>query len=252
MRNADKKIVSKSRTGVLYGIGLGPGDPQLLTLKSKQILDSVSVIFAPKAGAEASSLAADIIKSHVRNKNKISKLVFPMTRDKKLLQKFWEQAAEKVYKTLAEGKDAAFVTLGDPFIYSTYGYLLKAVKKLDENLTTVTLPGISSVNAAASLMNIPLVEGDEKYTVMPLPENLNDISRALSFSETVVLLKIGKNLPALLNYLKRKKLDKTSYFAQRIGLKGQIVTENISSLPKNTAGYLSMMIIKKYNGSRRL
>jgi precorrin-2/cobalt-factor-2 C20-methyltransferase len=240
MRNINKKI----NCGVLYGVGIGPGDPELLTIKAQRILRSVPVIFAPKADSESSSIAAEIIKSHIPNKRKIKQLVFPMTRDRKILRAFWEQAATSVYKVLSSGKDTAFITLGDPFIYSTYSYLLTAIKKLDSNVTTVTVPGISSINAASSLLEIPLVEASEKYLVMPLPKNFAEIKKALALVDSLVILKIGKNLDKLLKFLKREKLNKTSYFVQRIGLPGQHITKDISLLSDTASGYLSMMIIK--------
>ena len=160
MRNGYKEI-KKPRTGTsgrgkskgtLFGIGIGPGDPQLLTLKAKEILRKADVIFAPKARIKSGSMAVDIIKSHIRKTDKVKQLLFPMTKDKKRLQSFWKRAALRVYKEISLGKNVAFVTVGDPFIYSTYIYLLRHIRKLDKQLKVVTVPGISAINAASALL----------------------------------------------------------------------------------------------------
>lgn len=231
--------------GILYGIGVGSGDPELLTLKAGKILEKVDIIFAPKPEVESTSTSMDIIKKYIQKKE-VKELIFPMTKDRKKLEKFWKKAAMSVYEKLSSGKDAAFITIGDPFIYSTYIYLLRYIRKLDENVKVVTIPGISAINASSSLLGVPLAEGNEKFAVMPLPEHLEELKTILSMFDTVVLLKIGKSLNRLVKFLKEEGLDKTSFFVRQAGLTGQYIAKDLSSLDVDgkTPGYLSTMIIK--------
>ena len=118
MRNDHKKI-----TGRLYGVGIGPGDPKLLTIKAKEILDTVDTIFVPKASDDGRSYARSIVKAAVSKSKNFIELTFPMTKDQQKLESCWLRAARRIVKELKREKRAAFVTIGDPFIYSTYIYL---------------------------------------------------------------------------------------------------------------------------------
>lgn len=231
--------------GDFYGIGIGPGDPELLTIKARRILKQVDIIFAPKAGIAAESFAYEIIKEYVPE-SKVKTIVFPMTKNKTELKKFWQDAAEQVYKKIREGKNTAFITIGDPFIYSTYNYLLRYLTILDTTINVCTIPGISVVNAIASLFNVPLAEGEDKFIVTPLPSDLSELKKLIEQFKTVVLLKIGKNLEPLIKFLKEAGYEKNAYFARRIGCSSEMVIENLSELvdSKKESGYMSTMIIR--------
>ena len=148
--------------GKLYGVGIGPGDPKLLTLKAKEALEKADIIFAPKGSDEGISVARGIIEQVIENKKTYVELTFPMTKDKKLLREYWKKAGQRIAGELKKGKQAAFVTLGDPFIYSTYIYLLKMLKQDFPGIKVETIPGISAFNAAASRAGFSLLEGREK------------------------------------------------------------------------------------------
>ena len=237
--------------GDFYGIGVGPGDPELLTVKAQRILREVDIVFAPKAGIAADSFAYEIIKEYVPG-SKVETIVFPMTKNKTELKIFWKDAAKQVYQKICEGKSAAFITIGDPFIYSTYNYLLRHLTDLDNTINICTIPGISVVNAIASLFNVPLAQGEDKFIVTSLPSHLSELKKLIGQFETVVLLKIGKNLKSLVEFLKKNGYEKDAYFARRIGCSSQIVIKNLSELidSKNEAGYMSTMIIRR--GERKI
>ena len=118
-----------TKTGTLYGIGVGPGDPELITLKALKVLQAVPHIFASCSTKNTYSLALSIVRCHLNGAG-IEHLPFPMTKDPQVLASAWEQNARRVLEVLATGSDAAFVTLGDPLTYSTFGYLLKTLKRL--------------------------------------------------------------------------------------------------------------------------
>lgn len=106
--------------GTLYGIGIGPGDTELLTVKAVSVLNSVDVIFSPRSAPKKDSIARKIIEPVLKGNARVEELVFPMTKDRDTLERHWAQATEDVAEVLRSGKDAAFITLGDPFFYSTY------------------------------------------------------------------------------------------------------------------------------------
>ena len=118
-----------TKTGTLYGIGVGPGDPELITLKAIKVLHRVPHIFAACSTKNSYSLALSIVRCHLNGAG-IEHLPFPMSKDPQVLASAWEQNARRVLEVLATGSDAAFVTLGDPLTYSTFGYLLKTLKGL--------------------------------------------------------------------------------------------------------------------------
>ena len=231
--------------GDFYGIGVGPGDPELLTVKAQRILQEVDIVFAPKASIVADSFAYKIIKEYVP-RSKVKTIVFPMTKNRTELKKFWKDAAEQVYQKLCKGKNAAFITIGDPFIYSTYNYLLRHLIDLDNTINSCTMPGISVVNAIAALFNVPLAEGEDKFIVTPLPSSLSELKKLIGQFVTVVLLKIGKDLKSLVEFLKKNRYEKNAYFARRIGCAEQVIVTDLSELlvDEETAGYMSAMIIR--------
>jgi precorrin-2/cobalt-factor-2 C20-methyltransferase len=233
------------RKGILCGLGIGPGDPELLTVKARKILKKVDIIFVPRASCASESLAFDIIRGYVGSR-KVRKIVFPMTKDKKKLHQRWSANANRVYKELLQGNNVAFVTIGDPFLYSTYSYLLRHIRMIDDSIAVNTVPGISVVNAIASVCNVPLAEEDERCVIMPLPRQIGRLRKLLSEFDTVVLLKIGKRLKPLVRFLEKTGYAKKACFAKRIGSLEQQVVKDLSQLrmSEETAGYMSTMIIR--------
>ena len=240
-----KRRIRKTSLGKLYGVGLGPGDPELLTLKAKKILIKVDIIFVPKASKNKDSLAQHILERVLPEKRHLEQLIFPMTRDKKILKKFWNEAAEKVIKIIDQGKQVAFVTIGDPFIYSTYSYLLKCVKSKRPDIPVETIPGISAMNLVASLVETPLVEGNEKLALLPLPEDLDRLKEIFCKFDTTVLMKIGKRLRPLIAFLKKMGLENSAFFVSHAGYPDQYIAKGVSYLSEEASGYLSVLIVKR-------
>ncbi|HEY9072563.1 MAG TPA: precorrin-2 C(20)-methyltransferase, partial [Desulfobaccales bacterium] len=150
------------KIGTLYGIGVGPGDPDLITLKAVRLLQHVPHIFASCSTKNSYSLALNIVRPHLNGAG-IEHLPFPMTKEPQVLKEAWEKNAARVLEVLNSGSDAAFITLGDPLTYSTFGYLLKTLKRLNPEVQAVTVPGITSYAAAAARTHIPLTEGEESF-----------------------------------------------------------------------------------------
>ena len=237
--------MKSTKYGKLYGIGVGPGDPKLLTLRAKEILDQVDVIFCPKGDEDGSSWARSIIETTTSAAKEFVELPFPMTRDKKVLKTYWEKAAERIAQELAKGKKGAFITLGDPFIYSTYIYLLRTLLQDFPDIEVETIPGISAFNAAAARAQVPLVEADETMAILPVRKDLKGLREALKAFDTVVLMKVGSKLDKVMTLLRELDLLKHSVLVSRLGQPGEKMIHDLSSLDKvQREGYLSVIIVK--------
>ncbi len=238
MRNDYSRIKGK-----LYGVGIGPGDPKLLTLKAKEVLNQVGTIFVPKASEDGKSCARSIVEAVTLGDKNFIELTFPMSKNKNKLQAYWLDAARIVAGELKKSKVAAFVTIGDPFIYSTYIYLLETLRKNFPCVETETIPGISAFGAAAASIGLPLLKGNEKMAVFPVSNNLKGLKEALQEFDTVVLMKIGSKLGSVIHLLKKMKLLNSSVLVSRAGLVDERIIRDLASLKDNNLGYLSVIIV---------
>jgi precorrin-2/cobalt-factor-2 C20-methyltransferase len=232
------------KTGTLYGIGVGPGDPELITLKALKVLQRVPHIFASCSTKNNYSLALNIVRSHLNGAG-LEHLPFPMTRDRRALEEAWEKNARRVLEVLGQGMDAAFVTLGDPLTYSTFGYLLKTLKRLQPDTPIITIPGITSYNAAAALSHIPLTEGEESFYVISGASGPGNLRKAIGQTDNVVVLKTYRHFQEIYHTLEELDLLDRATCVSRCGLEGETVVENLRDLKGQEMHYLSMIIIKK-------
>ena len=230
--------------GTLYGIGVGPGDPELITLKALKVLEKRPHIFAATSSKNTYSLALDIIHSHL-NGAPVEQLPFPMTRDQGVLQEAWEKCARRVLEVLDEGRDAVFITLGDPLTFSTFGYLLKTIKGLDPKVKVVTIPGITSYHAAAARTQTPLGEGEESFLVVSGAMGAAKLREAVDKTDTVVLLKTYRHADDILTALEELGLTDRAVLVSRCGLDDETVVQDVASLKGRPLPYLSMIIVRK-------
>jgi precorrin-2/cobalt-factor-2 C20-methyltransferase len=233
-----------TKAGTLYGIGVGPGDPELITLKALKVLQAVPHIFASCSTKNNYSLALSIVRCHLNGAG-IEHLPFPMTRDPQVLASAWEQNARRVLEVLATGSDAAFVTLGDPLTYSTFGYLLKTLKRLAPEVGIVTIPGITSYSAAAALTHIPLTEGEESFYLVSGARGAARLKEVIDKSDNIVILKTYRYFDEIYQVLEDMDLLDRTTCISRCGLEGETIVENLRELQGRELPYLSMIIIKK-------
>ena len=236
--------------GTLYGIGIGPGDPELITLKGARLIGACKNLFVPKARTAAESVALAIARPLVPPEARIEELVFPMTDDREALAEKWDAAAGRIAAVLAEGEDACFLTLGDPLLYSTYIYLLRALQKRLPNLRAVTVPGIPAFGAAAALAGFPIGEGRAPVTIVPAADDLTAVRRALAAGGTVVLMKIGKRLAEVLALLSAEGLLARSVFVSHATMAGERIETDLRRLTDEgpEAGYLSIILVDAGSG----
>ncbi len=231
--------------GKFYAIGLGPGDPDLLTVKAVKILKSVDSIIVPKARIKSESVARDIVSRALGKKLPFIEMVFPMSRDKKRCGNHWDGGADVILKLLYSGKDVAFVTLGDVSLYSTFSYLETALRTKDKSIKTELIPGISSVQLAAVKFEKPLALGDETYGVYPLPSNISNLDSALVEHETIMIMKIGGRLGELKSYLQNKGLLNSSGFIRRAGFPNEYLSHSLENINEKETGYLSIVMVRR-------
>lgn len=232
--------------GTLYGIGVGPGDPELITVKGAQILEQSRHVFVPKAKQEGGSVALTIAGKYIHPDAEVHEIVFPMTTDRSELETRWNKAAGEVAEILKTGADVCFLTLGDAFLYSTYTYLLRALRNLLPDVEVVTVPGITAFSAAAALAEFPVGEAKESVTIVPTADDLEEVTRAISAGGAVVLMKIGKRLGRILDLLEDADLLEGSVFVSRAGMDRERIVKDLSLLrgEKEDTGYLSIILAR--------
>ncbi len=231
------------KQGIFYGIGVGPGDPELVTVKAVKALRKVKYVFEAASAAEKESIAGRIAKKYYSKSAKFMTLVFPMVNDASTRNKAWEKNAGIVAEKLLSGHDCAFVTIGDPMIYSTCSYLLAELRKVVPGLKSEIIPGITSFQTAAAKAQEPLVEDRETLTVIPSfsSESLKDLEKHRS--GTIVLMKAFRTKKEISAYV--RKTGCSAIFASKLCLKGEIVTADINQAEESPEEYLSLFIIKK-------
>ena len=239
------------KVGILYGIGVGPGDPELITVKGASLLGRCRHVFVPKARAAAESVALAIARRYLGPDDEVHELVFPMTSDQDELSLHWEASARKIAPFLEKGEDVCFLTLGDPLLYSTYIYLLRAVRSILPDLNIVTVPGVTAFSAASALSAFPVGEGKAPVTIVPAADDLKDVRRALDGGGTVILMKIGKRLPDIIDLLEETGLIDGSAFVSHAGMPNQRVETDLRRLRAESAesGYLSIILVHAAGGA---
>ncbi len=229
----------------VYAVGVGPGDPELLTRKAERILRSVDVILAPVSNPSEASVALSTIREFIdESRQEIIIHQFPMTSDRSRLIPAWQEAAALIAAHAERGRSVAFITIGDPLFYSTFIYLLRILREQWPLIPVEIVPGISSINAAAAQAAIPLVEGDEKMVVIPATAGIEQIQAALETYETVVLLKVKPLFPVIMDLLRKTGKEQTTVFVERVGSPRQRVLTEFSQIAAHSPDYLSLLIIK--------
>ncbi|MEK7241290.1 MAG: precorrin-2 C(20)-methyltransferase, partial [Planctomycetota bacterium] len=227
-------------------IGIGPGDPELLTLKAARIIKEVDVIFVPKAGIKEESMALEIVSPLLDGKRVVEK-VFPMVKEQEKLESHWKEAALAIKEELEKGNSVAFLTIGDPLTFSTYVYLLRCLRGMVPEEKIHTIPGVTSFNAAASLANLSLAQRDERIAIVPVPDDVEELRPILKGFDAVILMKVAKRLDKVIRLLEEMGLAQHALFASHVGLKDSYLTRNLSELKGSGRGYMSVVIVRKEN-----
>lgn len=234
--------------GVLYGIGVGPGNPEWMTLQAVRLLKSCHHIFSPQAKIKHESLALEIAKDHLHPEAKIHPLIFPMSSDKETLNNSWREAAQKVLAVLTTGQNACFITLGDPMLYSTFIYLQGTLRALNPTVSCISIPAIPSFIAAASITDTPLGDGKRPIVIIPATDELDTVEWALASGATCVIMKVGNRMQAIANTIKNQSSKYRAVLASRVGLLDQSI-QTVEPKEQQTwdNSYLATLLVVPHN-----
>jgi precorrin-2/cobalt-factor-2 C20-methyltransferase len=229
----------KMEKGTLYGVSIGPGDPELITVKAMNILSKSKYIATPHTGT-GDSLAMNIVSQAVDLSDKeIMLLEFPMTKDKDILTKSHNEAADRVAKVLDSGEDVAMLNLGDVTIYSTFAYTMDKLLEKDYNVEVI--PGVTSFCASASELKIGLTTMNEPLHIIPATGI--DMKEALEMPGSKVFMKIGKSMPKLIETLKELDIKDNVYAVENCGLENQKVYNSLDEFD-GKMGYFTIVVVK--------
>ncbi|MFW5875090.1 MAG: precorrin-2 C(20)-methyltransferase [bacterium] len=234
--------------GTLYGIGVGPGDPDLITLKAVKILAKVDVIYTASSTKNDYSLAVSVARPHIPENAEIRNLGFPMSKDRKVLEDAWEKNAAEVAEILAQGKNAAFLTLGDCLTYSTYSYLARHLKRMAPEAKTVAVPGITSYHAAAARIHRPLAEGEESLLIVSGCRGGGKLRQMGQYADNVVFLKAYKNAADITRAIEERGWRENSAGVISCGLPEERVVEDIGEFETAPPDYWTLIFSGKRNG----
>ncbi|MCT4509348.1 MAG: cobalt-factor II C(20)-methyltransferase [Tepidibacter sp.] len=225
-----------------YGIGTGPGDSSLLTIKAVNTLTELDILYTPEPKKEGKSLALSIVREYLKEDLEIKQRHFPMNFDNLEKTKAWDEIAIEIENDVKYGKNVGFVTLGDPMIYSTYVYLLERVRGKVE---VETIPGISSFSNIASNQNFPLVMDREPLIVVPCTTDEEKIDYALKNYSSIVLMKVYKNFKSIIQKIKDNDLLNHSILVSNSSLNEEKVYTNLEELDQDKISYFSTILINK-------
>lgn len=224
--------------GRLYGVGVGPGDPELMTLKAVRLIEENEVIAVPgEKVQETVAYKIAVQAAPVLAKKEFLPLHMPMTHDRQEMDKCHEEGAKAIEAVLDTGKNVVFLTLGDPTVYSTFTYVQKKV--IRDGYETELVSGITSFCAAAARLNISLTEWNEPLHVQPAVHRLES---ELDQPGTYILMKSGKKMKQVKEILERS--GREVCMVENCGMENEQIYKNLQEIPDD-AGYYSLIIAKE-------
>ncbi|GFE68743.1 precorrin-2 C(20)-methyltransferase [Chroococcus sp. FPU101] len=230
--------------GTLYGISVGTGDAELITVKGLRLLQQVKTVAFPSGMNNKPGIAEQIIKSWLLSEQTQLALEFPYIQDEHLLQQAWEKAANEVWNYLKLGQDVAFACEGDISFYSTFNYLAQTVALNYPEVKIEMIPGVCSPLAAASALGIPLTKHHEKIVILPALYTIQELESVLLWADVVVLMKVSSVYQQVWTILKQLNLLETSFIVERATCSNQVIYKDLSNYPELKLSYFSVLIIK--------
>lgn len=230
-------------SGHFYGVGVGPGDPGLLTLLGVEILGLADVVIAPLSEKADESIALTISRPHLKDDVEVREMVFPMVFCPQELNSAWQQNKEVIQALLEEGKTVVFITLGDPMVYSTYSYLQQLIQ--DSGYPVTTIPGVTSFCELASQLGLPLAQGEEPLCVLPATCREEILDLALQNFDNIVLMKASRNFATLRQKLADAGRLREAIMVSRCGWPDEQVFTDLAELESSQVQYLSTILVKR-------
>lgn len=236
----------------LTGIGVGPGDPDLLTVKAVKAIRGADVIMCPASAEDRPSIALSIASAVIdgAKNQEIVKLIFPMTKDRAVLEATWRRNAEIMARSVLDGHDVVYLTVGDPYLYSTWIYMHRNIRSDHPDLRISVIPGIVSIFTFASKVGVSIAEGAEKVAIIPSCYDLTTVREIAKNSESLIFLKDGRYFDQVIDLLRESGFPDDSVFAigQDLGTDKEIIrrmTLGEVSDETLTSKYFSILVVKR-------
>ncbi|MEM9581569.1 MAG: precorrin-2 C(20)-methyltransferase [Pseudomonadota bacterium] len=226
-------------SGTLYGIGLGPGDPELITLKAARLIQNATTIAYPTlAGGDsfARAIAAGLIPESARE----IRMDVPMSTERAPAQKAYDAGAAEIGHILSSGENVVCLCEGDPFFYGSFMYLFA---RLTDSFDVQIIPGVTSITACAARAAMPLAARNERLTVLPGPLPEEELTSRIDGAESVAIMKVGRHLPKIRNVIDRLGLTDQAMYVERASLPEEVVLP-LAQAPEK-APYFSMILLTK-------
>lgn len=230
--------------GTLYGISVGPGDPELITLKGLGILKQAPIVAFPAGSDGKSGIAQLIVEPWLQESQVQLPLNFPYVQDQVTLTQAWQKAAEQVWQYLQLGQDVAFVCEGDISFYSTFTYLAETLQQLHPESLVERIPGVCSPLAAASAVGKPLTVRSDRLVILPALYNLEELETILDWADVVVLMKVSSVYSQVWKVLQERQLLENAVVVERATLPEQIIYADLRDRPNLKLPYFSLLIVK--------
>ncbi|MDH4120774.1 MAG: precorrin-2 C(20)-methyltransferase [Deltaproteobacteria bacterium] len=231
----------------LFGVGVGPGAPDLLTLRAVRLLKEAAVVAIPRRSDTAPSLAWAIAQPEVGEVPGQERLflTFPMSKDPQVLLPRWEEALGQIGKRLEAGLSVAFIAEGDPLVYSSFIYLLGEARQRWPQVPVEIIPGVTSLTAAPAAAALPLVDGQERLAVIPASYGVEDLAQVLDAFDTVIITKVGDTLPHMIDLFTRRGCLEQAVYISRATMDRQKVVRDLRQVPAGKCDYFSMVVVRQ-------
>ena len=261
-QDSEPKTPGSHRDARLYGVGVGPGASDLLTLRALRVMEEVDVLAIPRPSDFGRSVAWSIVEPHVGNPAWDLKreargqepqerlfLTFPMSKDPDVLIPAWTHASQEIGSRLAAGKSVAFLTQGDPYVYSTFIYLEERIKEALPTLTVEVVPGVTSLSAVPIAAGIPLADGQERVAVIPATYGLEELRTVLRSFDAILIMKVSSMIRQVIALLEEEGLADKATYVERASSQDERVIRDIKEMTQDRCVYFSMVFVHKKNRS---
>jgi precorrin-2/cobalt-factor-2 C20-methyltransferase len=232
------------KIGILYGISVGTGDPELITIKGLRRLQKTPVIAFPAGVHNKPGMAQQIVAQWLSPEQLQLALNFPYVQDMTVLTQAWEEAAAVVWQYLVSGKDVAFACEGDVSFYSTFTYLAQTLQQLHPELKVELIPGVCSPMAAASVLGLPLTIRQERLAVLPAVYTVGELEKVLDWADVVVLMKVNSVYDKVWHVLQQRGLLQNSSVVEKATLPDMVIYSDLSDRQNLKLPYFSLLIVQ--------
>jgi precorrin-2/cobalt-factor-2 C20-methyltransferase len=232
------------KIGTLYGISVGPGDPELITVKGLRSLQKVPVVAFPAGIQGKPGIAQQIVAQWLNPAQVQLSLTFPYVQDMAMLKQAWQTAAAAIWQYLKQGQDVAFACEGDVSFYSTFTYLAQTLQQLYPEALIQFVPGVCSPMATAATLGIPLTIRQERLVVLPALYTAGELETVLDWADVVVLMKVSSVYEQVWQVLNQRSLLDKSWVVERATLPNMKIYADLSDRPSLKLSYFSLLIVQ--------